>query len=433
MILMLAISIAVFIFVDLHILPKSAKDIVVQFVWDNSEKIVFDNNRLDLSEIDTYDSGTYFAVYDEDFTRLEGGLPGEFNSDEVEFRTGELRCIGQGNSEYYVYDLQWDVGDYPLMLRGVIDANVAHNSMINVIILALIWLIIVVCLGAVGANYISKNTFKPIAEISEQASAISSGDNLSERITLTKGSEEMNGLANTFNEMFARLEESFESEKRFVSDASHELRTPTTIILAECSRAKRKAKTIEDYQAALNTVEDQGNKMSHMISQLLAITRLDQKSLQVKMQKADFGAFVSACCDEFTPADPRGITLSAKIDQRIFLSFDPSLMSRVIQNLLENAYKYGRENGTIKVALKHDGEYAYLYVIDNGIGISEEDLPNIFKRFWQADSSRGEDQGVGLGLAMVKQICEIHGGNILVKSTLGEGSRFIVTLPLSDE
>lgn len=430
MILMLAISIAVFIFVDLFIIPKSAKDIVVQFVWDNSEKIVFDNNRLDLSEVDTYHSGTYFSVYDEDFNQLEGSMPGDFNSSEVDFRTGELRCINQDDTDYYVYDLQWVVGDYPLMLRGVINANAAHNSMINVIAIALIWLILVICLGIIGANYISKNTFKPIAEISEQASAISSGDNLSERITLSKGSEEMDGLANTFNEMFARLEESFESEKRFVSDASHELRTPTTIILAECSRAKRKAKTVEDYQSALSTIEDQSNKMSHIISQLLSITRLDQSSLQVKMQKADFGAFVSACCDEFVPADSRGITLSTKIDKHVFLSFDPSLMSRAIQNILENAYKYGRDNGSILVALKQDGEYAYLYVIDNGIGISEEDLPNVFKRFWQADSSRGEDQGVGLGLAMVKQICDIHNGSIIVKSKLGEGSRFIITLPL---
>lgn len=430
MILMLAISMAVFVFIDLFIIPKSAEDLVVSFVWDNTDKIEFSNNRLDLSNIDTYDSGSYFSVYDENFTLLEGNFPGRFRSEEVAFRSGELRCIDQDGIDYYIYDLQWDVGNYPLMLRGVINANAAHQSMVNVIIIALIWLILVICLGTVGANYISRSTFKPIKEINEQAALISGGDNLSERITLTTGSEEMNELATTFNDMFDRIEKSFESEKRFVSDASHELRTPTTIILAECARAKRKAKTPEDYQSALNTIEEQGNKMSHMISQLLSITRLDQGARQIKMKQADFGTFVIACCDEFIPSDTRGIKLETKIDKHVYLSFDPGLMSRVIQNLLENAYKYGRDNGSILVSLKQDGEYAYLRVMDNGIGISEEDQPNVFKRFWQSDASRGEDKGVGLGLAMVKQICELHEGSISLNSTPGEGSIFVVTLPI---
>ena len=104
-------------------------------------------------------------------------------------------------------------------------------------------------------------------------------------------------------------------------------------------------------------------------------------------------------------------------------------MFRVIQNLLENAYKYGKENGNIFLSLTQKEGCAVLHVTDDGIGIAPEDQQNIFKRFWQADSSRSEDQGVGLGLAMVQQICRFHGGAISVKSQPGEGSCFIVTLP----
>ena len=430
MFLMLVITVVLFVFVDVFIVSKSAEDIVVNFVWENADRIIYKDSQLDLSEIDDYDNGAYFAVFSDDTTLLSGSFPEEFRSDEVSFHSGVLSSVHQGDTDYFVYDLQWDVASYPLLLRGIIPASITHDKMTSTIILAVFWLLLIIFLGVYGADYISKRTFKPIKALTDTAASISSSDNLSQRISLEHSSEEMVELADTFNSMFAHLEKSFEAEKKFVSDASHELRTPTTVILAECARARKKASTKEDFDFSLDIIEEQSNKMAHMISQLLSMTRLEQGSTQVKMQKADFSSFVAACCDEFIPVDDRGITLSTSLDPGITLAFDPGLMSRVIQNLLENAYKYGRNKGTILVSLKKHGTNAFLYVVDNGIGISDEDQQHIFKRFWQADPSRNEDHGVGLGLSMVKQICEYHGGSISVISAPGNGSTFIVTLPV---
>lgn len=429
MFVMLIVSLVLMLFVDRKILSSTAEDTVVSFVWENADKIVNNGNRLDLSGVDTQSKGAYLSVYNEKNKLLKGSLPEDFDNDEVPFHGGVLSSTRQGGEDYYVYDLQWNLTSKPLMLRGVIPASINHYKLITLAITAILWSAVIIFIGVFGADYIAKRTYMPIEALTEKAAQISGGDKLSERILLENSSEEMKKLEQTFNGMFERLETSFDAEKQFVSDASHELRTPTTVILAECARAKKKAVTKEDYEFSLGIIEEQGKKMAHMISQLLSITRLEQGTEQVKMKVADYSAFVTACCEEFIPADRRGISFSTLIEPNIKISFDPGLMSRVIQNLLENAYKYGRENGKILVALKKHGDKAMLYVIDDGIGIAEEDQQHIFKRFWQVDPSRGEDYGAGLGLSMVKQICEFHGGDISVISAPGDGSSFIVSLP----
>ena len=134
-------------------------------------------------------------------------------------------------------------------------------------------------------------------------------------------------------------------------------------------------------------------------------------------------------CEEFVPADDRGIRMETEIDPGIECSFNASLMSRVIYNLLQNAYKYGRDNGYVRLTLSREDSDAVIRVKDNGIGIKKEDLDKIWQRFWQADSSRGSEGGNGLGLAMVKEIAELHGGSVTAESTEGRGSEFIFRLP----
>jgi signal transduction histidine kinase len=133
---------------------------------------------------------------------------------------------------------------------------------------------------------------------------------------------------------------------------------------------------------------------------------------------------------EFVPADDRGIRLETEIAPDIECSFNASLISRVIYNLLQNAYKYGRDNGYVRLSLNKEDGSAVIRVRDNGQGIAEEDLDKIWQRFWQADSSRGPEAGNGLGLSMVKEIAEIHGGSVRAESTQGKGSEFIFSIPL---
>lgn len=429
MILMFIITMSLFIFADSYVVSESPETKVVDFVWDNSRHVIFKDGGVDSSYIKAKHRGAFCAMYDSDKSFVGGALPKGFDGTELEFISGELRSTRQDGKDYYVYDLIRSNGTHTAWLRGVIPASTTHGLMLKIINIAFVLLIPVIVIGVLGADYISRRTFMPIKELTKKAAAIADSGNLSERIELEKSSDEVRNLTDTFNGMFARLEDSFETEKQFVSDASHEFRTPTTVILAECSRAKKKAKTKADFDSSITVIEEQGNKMKHMISQLLAMTRLDQSSDRIKLQEADFSAFVTVCCEEFVPNDRRGISFESNIAPNIKVAFDAGLMFRVIQNLLENAYKYGRENGNIKLSLVHINGLAILRIIDDGIGIAKEDQPNIFKRFWQADSSRSEDQGVGLGLAMVKQICDFHGGAIAVDSELGKGSTFTITLP----
>ncbi len=241
----------------------------------------------------------------------------------------------------------------------------------------------------------------------------------------------MKQLAGSFDRMFERLEKLFEAERQFTSDASHELRTPTSVILAECDYAKRKDRTAEEYLESIGNIEEQGRRMSALIEELLGITRLQQGTEKYPLGKGDFSEFVSLTAEGFVPQNNRGIRLETDIEDGITCSFNASLISRAIYNLLQNAYKYGSENGYVRLSLAMEDGVAVMSVKDNGIGIAPEDQDKIWQRFWQADPSRGENGSSGLSLAMVKEIAEFHGGSVSVDSAPGKGSTFSLRIPLA--
>ena len=205
--------------------------------------------------------------------------------------------------------------------------------------------------------------------------------------------------------------------------------TPTTVILAACEDARKNARTPADYQAALDVVDRQAHKMSQLIASMLEITRLDQGTQKVNWEYADLSDLVTVICDEQTMVARRGIRIGCAAEPDIFIDMDVFLMSRVVQNLLDNAFKFGIDGGWIHVTLRRTDTGAQLTVQDNGVGISQEDLDRIWQRFYQADPSRQESAGLGLGLSMVQQIVALHGGTVAVTSAPGRGTTFTVTLP----
>ena len=169
--------------------------------------------------------------------------------------------------------------------------------------------------------------------------------------------------------------------------------------------------------------------MSELVQQLLGLTRMHHGTDRYPMRAGDLSAFVEMCSGEFVPENDRGITRRTEIQPGIQLRFNAALISRVVHNLLQNAYKYGKEGGHICLRLKKTADGAELSVTDDGIGIAPENLDKVWQRFWQADASHGEDGGSGLGLAMVKEIAQFHGGSVRVESRLDQGSTFTVFLP----
>ena len=401
---------------------------LVQVMESNLNRVTFTDQEFQFDRVKYYTKGVYSALYDEEQNPVRGALPAEFTANEP-LKDHSLRLVSCGEQDFYVYDMHLDMFVGGVWLRGVIDAEPTGGSFMTTII-AVAWSVlpVLLILSILGGYLIAGQALKPIKAVTEAANAISDGQDLKARIGATGGKDEVSQLAASFDNMFDRLEASFEAEQQFTSDASHELRTPTTVILAECSYAQKNAKTPEDYQASLDVIQRQAEKMSTLVKSLLEITRLDQGTQKVNLEYADLSDLVHVVCEEQAIVAQKGIRLQTDIQPELYAEIDVFLISRMLQNLIDNAFKFGKENGFVRVTLHRSGAGARLTVEDNGIGISEEDRSRIFQRFYQAGDSH-RTGGMGLGLSMVRQIVQLHGGTITVDSAVDKGTTFTVFLP----
>ena len=408
------------------VVTRDPQSVLVTELNTNVDRVQKDDG-LRLDKVRYHRRGVYTILFDNEGTVMRGAPPAEFPADEP-LENGAVRLVEHGGEEFYVYDVHLEQ-DGGVWLRGVIANKVTGGAMTAIVAVAWSVLPVLLILSVIGGYFIARQALKPIKNLTEAANAISDGHDLKARIGMPKGKDEVSQLAASFDNMFDRLEQSFEAEQRFTSDASHELRTPTTVILAECDYAQKNAETIDDYRATLDVIRRQAEKMSVLVKSLLEITRMDQGTQKVSFEYADLSELVGVVCEEQALASQNGIRLETEIRQDIFAEIDVFLISRVLQNLIENAYKFGRENGYVRVSLRRENSFSVISVEDNGIGIAPDQQEKIFNRFYQADESRRSQGGLGLGLSMVEQIVHLHGGTIEVKSKLGEGTTFTVRLP----
>lgn len=429
MVLLMATMVLVFVLViNANTISDDPAGRLVRVVLSNVGDVEFDHGRFEWDDLEVYNRGVYCEFYNEQGELLLGAMPENINI-TLPLETNVMRSQIIDGVEYYVYDSYVDMDVTGIWIRGVINANDRSGLMRTVLILTLSIVPGLLLLAVVGGWLISWLSFRPMDKMIGIANDISDGGDLSRRLALKRGPKELRRLGRVFDRMFERLEQSFTAESQFVSDASHELRTPITIILAQCDRSKRKDETKEDFLTSIGVIEEQAKGMSQLVQQLLGLTRMHHGTDRYPMREGDLSAFVEMCANEFVPENSRGIEMKTEIEDEVSLRFNAALISRVIHNLLQNAYKYGKDNGHICLSLKKTRDGAEISVTDDGIGIAKEDLDKVWKRFWQADSSRGEDGGSGLGLAMVKEIANFHGGSARVESELGKGSTFTVFLP----
>lgn len=429
MVFILAAMVLVFVLViNSAAITDDPAERLVKTVLRNADDVEFDNGRFDWEELEPYRRGVYCSFYSTAGELLLAAEDPGMTALSLPFEKNIIRTVNIGGQDYFCYDSYVDMDITGIWIRGLVSSSDRSGLMHTIIVLTCTLLPALMALTLGGGWIIALDAFRPMEKILAAADSISDGGDLTARVGLKRGPTEMRRLSRAFDRMFARLELSFNAERQFASDASHELRTPITVILAECDRAKRKDKSPEDFLASIAVIEEQGKHMSELVQQLLGLTRMQHGTDRYPMRRSDLSIFVESCCGEFMPHDSRGISLETDIKPGIEADFNPALMSRVVQNLLQNAYKYGRENGHILVSLEQRGGRALLRVRDDGIGIAPEDQDKIWQRFWQADASRGEDGGSGLGLAMVKEIAEFHGGRASVDSEPGKGSTFMVEI-----
>lgn len=370
----------------------------------------------------------YTGLYSKDRTLIYGENPIPKATSEQEFADSLIQKIMADGTLYYIFDRKLTLnGLEGLWLRGIVSEYQGSIQMSAITRLSLILLPALVLLAVIGGYLLAGRLMRPIRKISDAASQISKGGDLKKRIVIGEGTDELHQLADRFNEMFERLEEAFETERQFTFDASHELRTPVSVIAAQCEYTLERTRSNEEYEEALQTIQRQGRKMSRLINDMLDITRLENRADSYIQEAVDLTQLVTSVCADMALIQERGITLGWEVQENIIYKGNPVLLTRLLTNLVSNAYRYGKEQGHIQVTLRRKEKEIEFAVSDDGIGIAIEEQQKIFRRFYQADQSRS-NSGTGLGLSMVYEIAQIHGGEIDVESTLGQGSTFVFRL-----
>ncbi|MCK5506375.1 MAG: HAMP domain-containing protein [Thermodesulfovibrionia bacterium] len=384
-------------------------------------------------------SGHYYKVIlDNEVLASSPSLVGEdfdLDSGELIFFDAELQqkastSIGPANEQVMVLRHDFSIFDKPATVYAAqsLEEEVLMINKFRNILLGLIMLNVLVL--AFAALWIAKRSLRPLEEFSAHIKGITH-KNMSERIDPEFQVDEVRNVAESFNSMLDRLQAAFESEKHLVADASHELKTPLSVIKAQCEVLLQKDRTTEEYTKALNKINSIADDMKKLLTDMLLLTRIDSGIVSSTNFKS-----ISLCdcieraikLTEFM-GEKKHIKINKDISADIVVNGDPDSLTEMFMNIIENTIKYSEENSAVEISLMTNSREAAVEIKDHGKGIGEEELGRIFDRFYRADASRSSE-GTGLGLSIAKAIAETHGGKITVKSKVGKGSSFILTLPI---
>lgn len=400
-------------------------------IEQNAEELEWDDGELDVEDVNFYENHISTLIYSHDGYLLMGSLP--FLQDiTAPLWDREVTTVTIREETYLLYDyLVTSRKHDDVFLRGVVSVSEVTDTVHSLFFLTLCALPCIILFAGWGSYSISKSSMKPLEKIMETASDITHGDDLSRRISLGEGNDEIFLLSQTFDTMFSRLEQAFLAEKQFTSDVSHELRTPISVILAECEYQLESDSLPLNERESLLLIQRQGKKMQTMITALLNFIRLDNGVHKPLFEEVDISELIVFLWEEHSSLLEKPERLEVSVPPSCFCWVDYGMMMRVISNLIDNGFKYGTEESSVTVTLCEEENQVKIQVTDNGIGIASENLSKIFHRFYQIEEARtgDSDHSMGLGLSMVEQLVHCHHGTITVESQLKKGSTFTVTLP----
>jgi len=306
-----------------------------------------------------------------------------------------------------------------------------ETTLDNFLLLNLLFIPTAALLVAMGGWLLTRQAFKPLGAVIRTAHSISSGD-LSHRIEPSHASEEIRELASAFNQMIARLESSFQQIREFSDNVSHELRIPLSILKGQTELSLRRLRSEEEYRKVLESNLEEIQRMEKIVERLLFLSRADRGEIQLSYTAIDLNALMEQVCSQFQVlAREKNILLRSNGNGPVSWVGDEVLLRELLLNLVQNAMTYTPAGGEVLLSLEKDNGQIKISVYDTGCGIPENEITRIFDRFYQVDKSRSS-QGSGLGLSICKWIAQAHQGKITVDSSVGQGSRFTVSLPLKD-
>jgi heavy metal sensor kinase len=290
-------------------------------------------------------------------------------------------------------------------------------------------------LAATGSYWISRKALRPVDTLAQAARGITDS-NLHQRLPIPETHDELSRLSETLNEMLARIDSAFHQVRQFTADASHELRTPVSLMRTEAEIALRRDRSPQEYREALQQISIEATRTGGLLESMLALARADARQQKAKFASVDCAAMLRELAHDWAGVmSDAGIALTVSIEASgaLLANADAFALRRMFVILLDNARKYTPPGGTVVLRARSSEKRVVIEVEDTGLGIAPEHLPHIFDRFYRADAARSRaGGGVGLGLALARRIAEQHGAELTVDSTFGHGTRFTAMLPAFD-
>lgn len=404
---------------------------------DRIENYICEGNTLDKAEIEDIIDNPYIDVMIMNKSKRPGDNIGTMNDperfpriDNMDNKEGDIYGTNSVDDIPYmfmrrVFEYNGDTYEIVIFRKNQVENRVLYYCLTIIVITNLISILVAVLIG----KYISKKILSPIREITETAENISLYD-LSQRIAVPETKDEIHTLVVTFNDMIDRLQENFNKENKFISDASHELKTPIAIIQGYINMIYRWGKDDpEILNESIESIKSETEHMNALIQQLLYLARDTQGKNQINIQYVSLSEVAEDVTKEIEVSNPNIVTtFENESNDEVIVKADKHMLKQLIWIFAENGIKYSGDKQchlTIKIGYKD--EFPYFSVTDNGIGIEKSALNKIFDRFYRYDESRNKKiEGNGLGLSIAKAIVKQLGARIDVKSTVGEGSTFTV-------
>jgi two-component system, OmpR family, sensor kinase len=313
-----------------------------------------------------------------------------------------------------------------------------RNAMLRrVVVFGVIMVLLTAVASLLGGRWLATRAIRPVTDIIDQAEGMGGGT-LRRRISAYADTREYQRLVQVLNTMLDRIQTSFESQRRFTADASHELRSPLTAMRGELELALRKDRGEEEYREVLQSAHEEVLRMGRIVEGLLTLARSDSGAMELRREASDLVERVREAVDRAEgEASRRLVRIDLRAPGPVPGTFDPGLVTQLAWNLVENAVRFAGPGGRVRVSVSPDGPDGRITVEDSGPGVPEGKEDRVFERFWRGDPSRTQADGAegsGLGLAIVTVIAEAHGGSVTVsnRSELG-GARFEAVLPRGPE
>jgi two-component system, OmpR family, sensor kinase len=350
-----------------------------------------------------------------------------------------FQTVNSVRSRFRGYARPMSAGGQPYTL-AVLRSLHPQQEMLEDVRASFAWVVpIALLLASAGGYFLARKSLAPVVAMSAQAEKIGAA-NLHDRLVVLNEEDELGYLAQSFNELLERLDQSFERQRRFVADASHELRTPVAILRGEAEVAlSRPVRPSEEYRESLTVLLQESQRLTRIVDDLFTLTRADAGQYPLLPRHFYFDELVADCVHSArTLAIAKQISLTVDTHDELSIFADETLLRRMILNLLDNAIKYTHRSGRITVSCTRSiGNYA-LQIVDSGPGISKEMQARVFERFVRTDEarSRGENDGgggAGLGLSIARWIAEVHHGRLELSRSDENGSTFIAYLPSNQE